>query len=116
MESQRQMDTKELKALTKSLQDLAKTRADTASTINSVKTDLISTRTLSKGESKPWLIRTGAALMVMPDPLVTSVIGAGFIAAGAVQEGIKRQGSYLDDMPKALGSAMKTLKDSKDPV
>ncbi len=110
------MDTKELKSITKSLQELAKTRAETADAVKSVKSDLVATRSLSKGESKPWLIRTGAALMVMPDPLVTSVIGAAFIGAGAVQEGIKRQGVYVDDLPKALGSAMKTLKNAKDDV
>jgi len=110
------MDIKELKALTKSLQDLSKTRAETANSINSVKSDLISTRNLSKGESKPWLIRSGAALMVMPDPLVTCVIGAAFIAAGSVQAGIKRQGSYVDDLPKALDSAMKSLKNTKEHI
>jgi hypothetical protein len=82
------MDIKELKALTKSLQDLSKTRAETANAMKSVKTDLLSTRNLSKGESKPWLIRSGATLMVMPDPLVTCIIGSAFIAAGSIQEGI----------------------------
>jgi len=110
------MDIKELKALTKSLQDLSKTRAETASSINSVKSDLITTRNLSKGENKPWLIRSGAALMVMPDPLVTCVIGAAFIAAGSVQAGVKRQSVYVDDLPKALGSAFKTIKSTKDDI
>jgi hypothetical protein len=52
--------------------------------------------------------------MVMPDPLVTCIIGSGFLAAGAVQEGIKRQAVYLDDLPKAFNSAMRTLRNSKD--
>jgi hypothetical protein len=110
------MDTKELKTITKSVQELAKTRAETANIIKGVKSDLAETKKLSRGENKPWLIRTGAALMVMPDPLVTSVVGAAFLAAGAVQEGVKRQGLYLDDLPKALDSAVKTIKNTKDLV
>ena len=97
------MDTKDVKSITKSLQELATTRAETANTINSVKIDLIATRKLSKSQNKPWLIRTGATLMVMPDPFVTSVIGAAFIAAGAVQEGVKRQGIYVDDLTDLSG-------------
>jgi hypothetical protein len=107
-------DVKDVKAITKSVQELAKIRSETACTVKNIKTDLAETKNLSKGENKPWLIRTGVALMVMPDPLVTSVIGAGFLAAGAVQQGIKHQAVYVDDLPKALGSAMKTLKNSKD--
>jgi hypothetical protein len=72
------------------------------------------TKKLWKGQNKPWLIRTGIALIVMPDPLVTSLVGTAFLAAGAVQEGIKRQAVYLDDLPKAFQSAMKDLRNTKD--
>jgi len=50
----------------------------------------------------------------MPDPLVTSVVGTAFLAAGVVQEGIKRQAVYLDDLPKAFQSAMKDLRNAQD--
>jgi hypothetical protein len=50
----------------------------------------------------------------MPDPLLTSVVGTAFLAAGAVQEGIKSQAVYLDDLPKAFQSAMKDLRNSQD--
>jgi hypothetical protein len=72
------------------------------------------TKKLWKGQNKPWLIRTGIALIIMPDPLVTSLVGTAFLAAGAVQEGIKRQAVYLDDLPKAFQSAMKDLRNTKD--
>ena len=108
------MNTEEFKAITKSVQELAKTRVAMAGSVKSIKTDIAETKKLWKSENKPWLIRTGAALMVMPDPLVTCIIGSGFLAAGAVQEGIKRQAVYLDDLPKAFNSAMRTLRNSKD--
>ncbi len=108
------MKTEEFIALTKSVKELAKTRAELAGSIKAVNSDVAATKNLWKGGSKPWLIKTGVALMVLPDPLVTSVVGAAFLAAGAVQEGIKRQSVYVDDMPKAFNSAMKTLRNSKD--
>ncbi len=108
------MKTDEFKAITKSVQELARIRAETAGSVKNIKMDMGSTKQLWKSENKPWLIRSGIALMVMPDPLVTSVIGAAFLAAGSVQEGIKRQAVYADDLPKAFGSAMKTMKNTKD--
>ena len=85
-----------------------------ASLIKSATSDIGATKKLWKGQNKPWLIRAGIALIVMPDPLVTSVVGAAFLAAGAVQEGIKRQAVYLDDLPKAFQSAMKDLRNTQD--
>ena len=106
--------TEEFKALTKSVKELTQSQIEFAGSIKSATRDVAATRKLWKGQNKPWLIRTGVALMVLPDPLVTSVVGAAFLAAGAVQEGIKRQAVYVDDLPKAFNSAMKTLKDMKD--
>ncbi len=108
------MKTEEFKALTKSVKELTQSRMEFAGSIKSATSDVSATRKLWKGQNKPWLIRTGVALMVLPDPLVTSVVGAAFLAAGAVQEGIKRQAVYVDDLPKAFNSAMKTLKNTKD--
>ncbi len=108
------MKTEEFKALTKSVKELTQAQIEFAGSIKSATSDAAATRKLWKGGNKPWLIRTGVALMVMPDPLVTSVVGAAFLAAGAVQEGIKRQAVYVDDMPKAFSSAMRTLRNSKD--
>lgn len=85
-----------------------------ASLLKSATRDARATKKLWKGQNKPWLIRAGIALIVMPDPLVTSVVGTAFLAAGAVQEGIKRQAVYLDDLPKAFQSAMKDLRNTQD--
>jgi hypothetical protein len=110
------MNTEEFKSITKSVQELAKIRAETAGQVKGIKSDMIDAKKLWKGENKPWLIRTGVALILMPDPLVTSIVGTAFLAAGTVQEGIKRQAVYVDDLPKAFNSAMKTLKNTKDLV
>ena len=93
---------------------MTKDHLEFASLLKSAARDAGATKKLWKGQNKPWLIRAGIALIVMPDPLVTSVVGTAFLAAGAVQEGIKRQAVYLDDLPKAFQSAMKDLRNSQD--
>ena len=93
---------------------MTKDHLEFASLLKSAARDAGATKKLWKGQNKPWLIRAGIALIVMPDPLVTSVVGTAFLAAGAVQEGIKRQAVYLDDLPKAFQSAMKDLRNTQD--
>ena len=93
---------------------MTKEHLEFASLLKSAARDAGATKKLWKGQNKPWLIRAGIALIVMPDPLVTSVVGTAFLAAGAVQEGIKRQAVYLDDLPKAFQSAMKDLRNTQD--
>ncbi len=107
------MKTEEFKALTNSVKELSKSHIEMARSVKSATRDADTAKKLWKGNNKPWLIRTGIALMVLPDPVVTSALGAAFLAAGAVQEGIKRQAVYVDDLPKAFNSAMKDLKNTK---
>jgi hypothetical protein len=44
------------------------------------------------------------------------MLGTAFLAAGAVQEDIKRQSTYLDDLPKAFRSAMKDSESTKESI
>lgn len=69
---------------------------------------------LYKKGNKNLLVKAGMALIVFPEPIVSDALGTTLLAAGAIQEGIKRRSTYLDDLPKALKSAMKDLKASKD--
>jgi hypothetical protein len=58
---------------------------------------------------KSWL-----ALVVFPEPIISDLLGTSLIAAGAIQQGIKRQSIYIDDLPKALKSAIEEVKASKE--
>ena len=69
---------------------------------------------LYKRGNKSLLIKAGVALLVFPEPVVSDLLGTTLIAAGVVQQGIKRQSIYLDDLPKAFKSAMKDLKSARD--
>jgi len=111
------MKVEEFKALTKSVKDLtamSKERVEISNSLKSVGPNVGQTKNLWKNGRKPLLIQAGLALIVFPEPFVSDVLGTSLLAAGAVQEGIKRQSVFIDDMPKAFNSAMKTLRNSKD--
>jgi len=111
------MKIEEFKALTQSVKELtvmSKERVEISNSLKSVGTSTNATKNLWKHGRKPLLIQAGLALIVFPEPFVSDALGTALLAAGAVQEGIKRQSVYVDDMPKAFNSAMRTLKNSKD--
>jgi hypothetical protein len=112
------MVTKEINNLTKAVHEVTKNHlemhADATHSIKTGANSAGSVNNLYKSGSKNFLIKAGMALIVFPEPIVSDVLGTTLLAAGAIQEGIKRQSIYLDDMPKAFKSAMKELKASKD--
>jgi hypothetical protein len=47
---------------------------------------------------------------VFPEPTpISEIVGVGFLAAGAVQKGIKNQYTYMEDIPKSLKSVFKEI-------
>lgn len=112
------METKEINNLTKAVKEVAKNHveihADATHSIKASTSNAGSVNKLYKSGSKNFLIKAGMALIVFPEPVVSDALGTTFLAAGAIQEGIKRQSIYLNDLPKAFKSAMKDLKASKE--
>lgn len=107
------MKPEEVKAITKSVKELTKERIEMNRSVKDTTRDVSASKNLWKSHSQPWLIKTGIGLIAFPEPVVTPVLGSAFLTAGAVQEGIKRQAVYIDDLPKAFNSAMKDLKRTK---
>lgn len=110
------MKAEEFRALTASIKQMSRDHVDMASSIGAAANSAGATKKLWKSENKSFLIKTGLALLIFPAPVVSDVIGTAMLAAGAVQEGIKRQSVYLDDLPKAFKSAMKDLKSTKESI
>ena len=110
------LKTEEFKALTASIKEMSKDHVDVASSIETAANSVGATKKLWKSGSKSFLIKAGLALVVFPEPVVSDMLGTALLAAGAVQEGIKRQSIYLDDLPKAFRSAMKDLKSTKESI
>ena len=110
------MKTEEFKALTVSVKELSNDYADLVHSLKRTARDAKATKQLWKGGNKSLLIKAGLALIVFPEPIVSDALGTLLLAAGTVQEGIRRQTIYVDDLPKAFQSVMKDLKAIKDLV
>jgi hypothetical protein len=66
-------------------------------------------------ESK--LIKLGVALIVFPEPTpISEIVGAGFVAAGVVQKGIKSRAGFAEDIGKDFKKAIKELSAMKDQI
>ena len=112
------MTTKEFSDLTTSIKDMSKIHleayTDTASSFRTATNTACAVNSLYKSGNKSFLIKAGLALIVFPEPVVSDMLGTALLAAGAVQQGIKRQSIYLDDLPKAFKSVMRDLKSTRD--
>jgi hypothetical protein len=109
------MKTEEAKALATSIKEMNKDHADTAALVRSTTADSADpAKKLWKSGNKSLLVKAGIALLVFPEPIVSDMLGTALLAAGTVQEGIKRQSIYLDDLPKAFKNVMKDLKSAKE--
>ena len=111
------MKTKELNDLTTSIKEITKDHVEmSADATHSVKTAANSSGSVNKlykSGNKSFLVKAGLALIVFPEPIVSDMLGTTLLAAGAIQEGIKRQSIYLDDLPKAFKKVMNDLKATK---
>jgi hypothetical protein len=112
------MSAKELGKLTASVNEATKTHieihSDVTQSMKATQKSVGSVTNLSKSGHKNYLIKAGMALIIFPEPIVSDVLGTSLIAAGLIQEGIKRNSIYLDDLPKAFKSAMGNLKTAKE--
>src|SRR4030043_1806080 len=110
------LKVEEFKALTASIKQMSKDHVDMANSIGTAANSAGATKKLWRSGNKSFLIKAGLALVIFPEPVVSDMLGTALLAAGAVQEGIKRQSIYLDDLPKAFKSAIKDLKSIKESI
>src|SRR4030043_401506 len=72
-------------------------------------------RKLSRDGHKSRLIKIGLSLIVFPEPTpISETVGACFVAAGVIQQGIKNQSIYIDDIPKTLHRTLNEVRSFKD--
>ena len=112
------MSAKEASKLSEIIKEVTQThietRNETMQSINATQKSAGSVNNLSKSAHKNYLIKAGMALIVFPEPIVSDILGTTLLAAGAIQEGIRRNSIYLDDLPKSFKSAMRDLKKTKE--
>jgi hypothetical protein len=95
---------------TQAAKDYAQNQKEISTALQETKNEAMAKRNLWKEGDKSKLIQIGMALIVFPEPTpVSEIVGVGFLAAGAVQKGIKNQSTYIEDIPKSLKSALKDI-------
>ena len=68
------------------------------------------TKKLWREGNKSSLIKIGVACILFPEPSpVSEIVGAGFVLAGAVQQGIQNRTIYIGDINKTVESTIKEL-------
>lgn len=112
------MSAKEMGKLTSTIKEVTKTHVETCSdvkqSVKATQKSAGSVNKLSKNGNKNYLIKAGMGLIVFPEPIVSEVLGTSLLAAGAIQEGIRRNSIYLEDLPKSLKNALKDLKSTRE--
>jgi hypothetical protein len=103
------MNTEDLKALTQAVQELSLSSKETANTIQDFSDELRNTRRLWKHGKKPFLIQVGIALIAFPDPTISDVVGAAFIAAGLIQLKMQNSALHVEDVYKTFPKVVREL-------
>jgi hypothetical protein len=106
----------EAKAIANALNELNESYADFLQSLNGTIREVKASKRLWNGGNKPWLIKLGLALIVFPEPVLSDILGSLLIAAGTVQEGIRRRALHVEDIPKTFQNVMKELRASEEHI
>lgn len=109
------MNTEQAKTAAKSMTELSESGKDLANTIKQTGQEAAAPKKLWQEKNKSKLIKIGMAVFFFPEPTpVCEIIGAGIMAAGAIQQGIKKQAIYAENIPKELHRTLKELRDARN--
>ncbi len=110
------MKPEDLKIRVSALNELSESYCDLLNTVDGTVKELKATRRLWKNGNESKLIKLGLALIVFPEPTpISETVGACFVAAGAIQKGIRSRTIYVEDVSKTFQSVFKELLKAKDP-
>ncbi len=104
------MKPEQAKITAEALKELSEIYSDTIGAVKSTSKATANTKKLWREGNKSRLIKIGLSLIVFPEPTpISETVGACFIAAGAVQKGIKSRAIYMEDITKAFKNTMKDV-------
>ena len=104
------MKPEQAKNVSKALNELSESYVDLFGALKSTAHSAEATKKLWREGNKSRLIKIGLSLIVFPEPTpISETIGACFIAAGAVQKGIKSRAIYMEDITKTFRNTMKDV-------
>jgi hypothetical protein len=101
------MKPEQAKTVSKALNELSESYVDLFGALKSTANSAEATKKLWREGNKSRLIKIGLSLIVFPEPTpISETIGACFIAAGAVQKGIKSRAIYMEDITKTFKNTL----------
>ncbi len=108
------MKTKDAKTIASGLNVMSESFVDAAAAIKATATTVEGTKKLWRDGKHSWLIKAGVALIAFPDPTISDVVGSAMIAAGLVQEGVRRRSLHVEDVAKTFQRTMQELRGISD--
>ncbi len=104
------MKPEQVKVATEALKELSESYIDVIGAVKSTAKVATDTKKLWREGNKSRLIKIGLSLIVFPEPTpISETVGACFIAAGAVQKGIKSRAIYMEDITKTFKNTLKDV-------
>ncbi len=104
------MRPEQAKNVSKALNELSESYIDLLGAVKSTASTAKATKKLWREGNKSRLIKIGVSLIFFPEPTpISETIGACFIAAGAVQKGIKSRAIYFEDITKTFKDTMRDV-------
>jgi len=103
-----------MKTLVDAVNELSESYADLAQALNGTVREVKATKQLWRNGHRSWLIKVGLALIAFPDPTISDVVGSLMIAAGVVQEGVKRQALHVGDVYKTFQDVFREVRNTKE--
>jgi len=103
------MKNDEIKNLADALKELNESYMDVMQTMTETIKEVKATKQLWRKGNNSILIKLGLALIAFPDPTISDIIGTVLVAAGTVQEGIRRRTVYVEEVYKTFHDALKDM-------
>jgi hypothetical protein len=104
------MKPENIKAATEAVKELSESYVDVIGAVKTTAYTVKDTKKLWRAGNKSRLIKIGLSLIVFPEPTpISETVGACFVAAGAVQQGIKSRAIYMEDITKTFKNTMKDV-------
>ncbi len=103
------MKAEELESLADAINELSESYADLTQALKETAKEAKTTKQLWRNGKRSWLIKVGLALIAFPDPTISDIVGSLMVAAGLVQEGIKRRTLHVEDVYKTFQGTFKEV-------
>jgi hypothetical protein len=110
------MKTKDVKAIASGINITSESYVDAAAAIRATASTAEGTKKLWRDGKHSWLIKAGVALIAFPDPTISDVVGSALVAAGLVQEGVRRRSLHAEDVTRTFQRTMQELRGLNDNI